>query len=42
VAPDEFSRKSIFTAAAVVFGVLVLAMLIGPLFASKPREEVTS
>jgi NADH-quinone oxidoreductase subunit H len=44
VAPDEFSRKSILTAAAVVLGVLILAMLIGPLFASKPpdREEVSS
>ena len=42
VAPDHFSRKALFTGAAVVFGVLVLAMLITPLFTPKPTQEVTS
>ena len=39
VAPDHFTRKELFTSAAVVFGVLVLAMLIAPLFAPKAKEE---
>ena len=38
VAPDHFTRKELFTGAAVVFGVLVLAMLIAPLFAPKAKE----
>ena len=42
VAPDEFSRKALFTGAAVVFGILVLAMVVAPLFAPKPAREVTS
>jgi NADH-quinone oxidoreductase subunit H len=40
VAPDHLSRKELFTGAAAVFGVLVLAMLIAPLFAPKPKQEV--
>jgi NADH-quinone oxidoreductase subunit H len=42
VAPTEFSRKSIFTGGAVLFGVLLLATLIAPLFAAKPEQEVAS
>ncbi len=42
VAPTEFSRKTIFTGGAVLFGVLLLATLIAPLFAATPQEEVTS
>ncbi len=38
VAPDHFTRKELFTGAAVVFGVLVLAMLIAPLFAPKAKQ----
>jgi len=40
VAPDEFSRKTVLTALAVVFGVVTLAMLVAPLFTSKPDREV--
>jgi NADH-quinone oxidoreductase subunit H len=42
VAPTEFSRKSILTGGAVLFGVLLLATLIAPLFAAKPEQEVAS
>jgi NADH-quinone oxidoreductase subunit H len=42
VAPDEFSRKTVLTALAVVFGVVTLAMLVAPLFTSKPDREVAS
>ena len=42
VAPDEFSRKTVLTALAVIFGVVTLAMLVAPLFASKPDREVAS
>jgi NADH-quinone oxidoreductase subunit H len=38
VAPDHFTRKQLFTSAAVVFGVVALAFLIAPLFAPKPKE----
>jgi NADH-quinone oxidoreductase subunit H len=42
VAPDEFSRKTVLTALAVVFGVVTLAMLVAPLFTPKPDREVVS
>ena len=42
VAPDEFSRKTVLTALAVVFGVVTLAMFAAPLFTSKPDREVAS
>ncbi len=42
VAPDEFSRKTVLTALAVIFGVVTLAMLVAPLFTSKPDREVAS
>jgi NADH-quinone oxidoreductase subunit H len=42
VAPDEFSRKTVLTALAVVFGVVTLAMLVAPLFTSKPDREAAS
>jgi hypothetical protein len=42
VAPDHFSRKELFTGAAVVFGIVLLATLIAPLFAPKSKQEVTS
>jgi NADH-quinone oxidoreductase subunit H len=42
VAPDEFSRKTVLTALAVVFGVVTLAMLAAPLFTSKQDREVAS
>jgi NADH-quinone oxidoreductase subunit H len=40
VAPDHFSRRAIFLALAAVFGVVVLATLVTPLFASRPEREV--
>jgi NADH-quinone oxidoreductase subunit H len=42
VAPDEFSRKTVLTALAVVFGVVTLAMFAAPLFTSKPDREGAS
>jgi NADH-quinone oxidoreductase subunit H len=42
VAPDEFSRKTVLTGLAVVFGVVTLATLAAPLFTSKPDREVAS
>ena len=45
VAPGPLHPQGLFTGAAVVFGVLVLAMLIAPLFApegeplSEPRQK---
>ena len=42
VAPDEFSRKTVLTALAVVFGVVTLAMLAAPLFTSRRDREVST
>ena len=42
VAPDEFSRKTVLTALAVVFGVVTLTTLAAPLFTSKSDREAAS
>jgi hypothetical protein len=42
VAPDHFSRRSIFLALAAVFGAVVLVTLVAPLFSSHPEREGVS
>ena len=42
VAPDEFSRKTVLTSLAVVFGLVTLVMLAAPLFMSKRDREAAS
>lgn len=42
VLPQEYSRRTIFTGGAVIFGVIVLLTLVAPLFASERERETRS
>jgi len=42
VAPDHFARRTIFLALAALFGVVVLATLVAPLFSARPQREAVS